>query len=301
MRAELSQKLTRIIQEAQTPMQPLETDLEPCLGPMEHVRGVIFDVYGTLLISGVGDISLAADQDRDAPLKEAVEAVGFSWIQEDLEGLSEKFHETIKKHQVAEQEEREDLEFPEVEIREVWESFLEDRLGNHELEGELSLDRVAEVAVRYELSVNPVALMPGIVELLQALQARQLPMSIISNAQFFTPFMMEALLEKPLEDLGLDPLLHVWSFREREGKPSKALYEKAAELWESHYQALPEQLLYIGNDIRNDIWPASRVGFSTGLFAGDARSLRQRKEDLNCQHVKPDFVFTHLSQVLEVL
>lgn len=296
-----SPELAAIIKENTTLMEPLTTQQDPSLDRLQGIRGIVFDVYGTLLISGVGDISLASSQDRDSPLKAAVEAVGFSWLEEDVTGLSEQFKETIIRQQKREQEERKGLEFPEVEIREVWETFLEDLVNENRIRGEIYRKRLAEVAVRYELSVNPVAPMPGAEAVLKALQARQLPVGIISNAQFFTPLMLEVLLGGSLEDFGVDPLLNVWSYLEREGKPSRALYEKAASLWKTHYQAKPSQLLYIGNDMRNDIWPSSKVGFRTGLFAGDARSLRLREEDPECRSIQPDCVFTELSQIPEVI
>jgi putative hydrolase of the HAD superfamily len=56
-------------------------------------------------------------------------------------------------------------------------------------------------------------------------------------------------------------------------------------------------VLYIGNDIRNDIWPADRLGCRTALFAGDARSLRLREDDERLSDVKPDRVVTALGQI----
>ncbi len=59
----------------------------------------------------------------------------------------------------------------------------------------------------------------------------------------------------------------------------------------------PEEILYLGNDIRNDIWPAQAEGFRTALFAGDRRSLRLRADDPDCGNVRPDWVVTGLEQL----
>ena len=59
-------------------------------------------------------------------------------------------------------------------------------------------------------------------------------------------------------------------------------------------------VLFVGNDIRNDIWPAQAVGFKSALFAGDRRSLRQRQSDGRYKDVSPDLIVTDLRQLIAV-
>ena len=59
--------------------------------------------------------------------------------------------------------------------------------------------------------------------------------------------------------------------------------------------------LYVGNDMLNDMYPAKNVGFKTGLFAGDARSLRLRENDPQCNNLSVDLVITDLVQLLDYL
>ena len=61
----------------------------------------------------------------------------------------------------------------------------------------------------------------------------------------------------------------------------------------------PHAVLYVGNDMLNDMLPAAAAGFQTALFAGDARSLRLRETDPRCIDVSPDIVLTDLSQLIE--
>jgi putative hydrolase of the HAD superfamily len=63
----------------------------------------------------------------------------------------------------------------------------------------------------------------------------------------------------------------------------------------------PPQTLYVGNDMLKDITPASRIGFRTALFAGDARSFRMRENDERVKDFQPDLVVTELTQLLQVL
>ena len=63
----------------------------------------------------------------------------------------------------------------------------------------------------------------------------------------------------------------------------------------------PEEALYVGNDMLNDILPACKLGFHTALFAGDARSLRRRDGDGQLEAVAPDLVLTELGQLLHCI
>ena len=47
-------------------MQPLETAIKPNLRQLTGVRAVVFDIYGTLLISGSGDVGSADTGGRDS-------------------------------------------------------------------------------------------------------------------------------------------------------------------------------------------------------------------------------------------
>ena len=88
---------------------------------------------------------------------------------------------------------------------------------------------------------------------------------------------------------------------ELEGKPSQKLYRLAAERLKAHHNLPPEQCLYIGNDMRNDIWPAQALGFKTALFAGDRLSLRRRDCHPACADLIPDLEITELMQVLKTI
>ena len=62
-------------------------------------------------------------------------------------------------------------------------------------------------------------------------------------------------------------------------------------------EIMPDEVLYVGNDMLNDIMPAQHVGFKTALFAGDKRSLRWRANDLRVDEIEPEIIVTDLSQI----
>jgi putative hydrolase of the HAD superfamily len=144
---------------------------------------------------------------------------------------------------------------------------------------------------------NPAYPMPGVNDLLKAISAADISMGLISNAQFYTVFVLEGLLGRSLADCGFDRRLLFYSWMEGHAKPSRVMFERARSALRE--MAIPAaSVLYVGNDMRNDIVPAASVGFNTALFAGDQRSLRLRESDADCRNLTPDIIVTDLRQLI---
>ena len=159
---------------------------------------------------------------------------------------------------------------------------------------------VCRLALEYEVRTNPVWPMPGLDDCLDQLRDRRMQLGIVSNAQFFTPEMFPALLGRTLEELGFNAELQWYSYRYGRAKPDIWLFEQARAGLSQRGVAASE-VLYVGNDMLNDVFPASCVGFRTALFAGDARSFRPRRGDPRVAHVVPDLVITDLSMLSRCL
>jgi putative hydrolase of the HAD superfamily len=160
--------------------------------------------------------------------------------------------------------------FPEVDIREIH-AAMHPGLSNTEIE---------RLAMEHEQAANPVCAMPGAVETLRELSSRGILLGLVSNAQFYTVPAIERCLGSSLASFGIDPGLSVFSYLERRAKPDVHLFEVARErLLERGIS--PDRVLYVGNDVRNDIEPAKSVGFQTALFAGDESSLRLRGKSVD--------------------
>ena len=262
--------------------------------PIEGLRAVLFDVYGTLLISASGDISLASGASRETAIAEALTAVGVHSTDINLSAV-EILHEVIHKQHISSK-----AEYPEVDIREVWQETLDEFSRLRWIASPNVSADFNRLATEYEMRVNPVWPMPDMQDCLASIQQADLLLGIISNAQFFTPELFPALVGSNLEALGFQQDLCFWSYDHRLAKPGKRLYEKAAEKLQQH-NIDPGEVLYIGNDMRNDIAPAAQVGFRTVLFAGDKRSLRYREGDPLVAGLNPDRVVTNLMQILDIL
>lgn len=274
-------------------------DAQVRLKKLPNIRAVVFDIYGTLFSSGVGDISLATLENRDHAIKETLINHGIHITDTGkTTRIDDTLHKHIQKHQ--DQRRKDGIEYPEVEIRKVWTDFIIE-LANKALISPTTKKDIETLIIDYESRVNPTQPMPELKSTLSTLRNNGLVMSIISNAQFYTPLLFESFINQRIEDLGFCLDCSVWSYQLLEGKPSRQLYKRSADLLQQHHNIQAHEVLYVGNDMRNDIWPAQQIGFKTALFAGDRLSLRRRASDANCARCTADLELTMLSQLLECI
>lgn len=283
------------IRKLSQPCDPQPTNHATRLAELPDIRAVIFDIYGTLLISGTGDIGPAGDYADERAFREAFSAAGLpaAAIPQDLR-VSELLVEQIQYAQDGRR--RQGIEFPEIDILSVWKAVLRN-LSVPGLTSGTSDPRLCALAVEYECRDNPVWPMPGLRETLTSLHRQGKHLGIVSNAQFYTPLMFQALLGASLDELGFDAALCAWSWEMQEGKPSLRLFRQVRAQLAAAHGIQPEHTLYVGNDCLKDIWPAERTGWKTALFAGDARSLKLRRDDTRCRDLEPDLVIDSLRQL----
>ena len=291
--------LIRRIRELSRPMTVESTGLESDIRPLKGIRAVLFDVYGTLLISGSGDVGTAAASPSDAAMHVALTVAGC----EPEPAAGPRGAELMLQNIAAAHARKKaaGIEFPEIAICEIWEMILA-RLLKERLIGLRPAAALLEpLAVEYECRVNPVWPMPGFPEVLRELDARIEAMGIVSNAQFYTPLAMEALSGFPVDQLGFRTDLSVYSFRAGRAKPSPQLFQQVLVPLERNYGIAASEALYVGNDMLNDIQTAARAGCRTALFAGDARSLRLRNQKPADLYPRPDLIITNLLQLPRAL
>ena len=280
----MADAIREIIERHARPLEPRPTGVSPDVSPQAGVRAVLFDVYGTLLISGSGDIGVASAAAKPEAVNESLRAVGLP-AADDPAAVVTLLEDAIRQEHARLREQG--VDYPEVRIEEMW----------HRVRPDADAERLA---IEYEMRVNPVWPMPGMTDTLDTLRDRGVRLGIVSNAQAFTRELFPPLCGRSVNELGFEEDLCVWSYAHRRAKPGTFLYERAAARL-AEQGIPPGEVLYVGNDMRNDVWPASRVGFRTVLFAGDARSLRWRTDDADVAGVRPDAVITELSQIIGLL
>ena len=268
------------------PISPLPTSLIQSGKLEEKIEVILFDLYGTLFISRSGDIGMAKKKSpQTEKLEKLLEKFG---IKKDSQSVLNRFYAAIEnQHELLK---KKGVDFPEVEIDQIWMRVLE----NDDLES------VRAFAVTFELIANPVYPMPNLEKMLSVCQKSNVLMGIISNAQFYTPYLFNWFLGSTPEALGFHPDLILYSYKFGYAKPSTFMFQVAAERLKDMDISV-RSALYIGNDMLNDIYPAKKAGFKTGLFAGDARSLRLRKNDPKCKDLSVDLVITDLVQLLDYI
>ncbi|MDJ0782865.1 MAG: HAD family hydrolase [Desulfosarcinaceae bacterium] len=268
-----------------SPRRPRPTNESPRGALRRPVRAVLFDVYGTLLISASGDIDAGGDGESGMGSTDALDRrvrdLGFvppaDGVRSALRGAIRQTHRRLRSRGFS---------HPEVVIEKVW----------GELYPAASESALRRLALAYELTVNPVWPMPAMRRCLAALKADGLRLGIISNAQFYTPLLLRHFLGGPLLEQGFTDELCHYSFRCGAAKPGPALFESAQRALAQIGIAAGAAVM-VGNDRRNDVAAAKTAGFQTVLFAGDARSLRWRREDPDWATAQPDMVITDLLQL----
>jgi putative hydrolase of the HAD superfamily len=295
-----AQQGLRRIRELSRPLEPLPTGVEPMLRVFRGIRAVLFDVYGTLFVSAAGGSTPDAESAGPCTgfLAEAFEALQLP-NPVGAARSAERVLETITRER-HDQARAAGVDFPEVEIVSVFQELLR-RLSSPTRARLPSDHGTAELlALEYELRRNPTWPMPAAGATLAALKDRGLLLGIVSNAQFYTPWLFPAHLGANLGTLGFVPALCAWSYRCGCAKPSPSLF--LPPLRELQRRGVPPAAtLVVGNDRRNDVDPASGLGCRTALFAGDARSYRPRGHDPAPDDPRADLLLTALPQLLEIV
>lgn len=270
-----------VIRKNSKEMFPIETGIKEKGRIDERIKSVLFDVYGTLFVSGSGDISISEKEAHERELARVLLKYG---IEMDPHIAYSSYINCIKMEH--ERLKFRGIDYPEVKIDMIWKNVLN-----------IGIFKARKVAIEYETMVNPVWPMPGAYELLSQLKMKGVELGIISNAQFYTPVMFEALMGIPIYKLGFNNKLVFFSYRYSTSKPSLNMFKLACENLRK-IGLKPENTIYVGNDILNDIKPAIEVGFKSVLFAGDKRSLRLREDDSRCFDITPDIIVTSLINIL---
>lgn len=302
MQNDLKEYIKKLL-DSLTPIAPIPTGVLPRYRKDGKIRAILFDIYGTMLISSSGDIDQAEMTDKN--LKSALDAAGIiisDGTQNVLDHILMDFEYTVKVcHESAR---RSNVPYPEIDILSIWKIVL----IHARRKGLIRFQDTADIMLMtcvFEFLSNKVYPMPGLKETLSRLHEVCIPLGIVSNAQFYTPVLMNYYLNDMVnlneKIRGFDQELTVFSYKFGKGKPDLSLFEELTHALKWKYGIIPSETLLVGNDMIKDIYASKQVGFKTALFAGDKRSLRMHKGDERTSGLEPDFVITELKQILEIV
>ena len=296
-------ELEELVKKLSFPLDPKPTGMKPVLPPPAPIRAVIFDIYGTLLVSAAGDIGKdSAIQSTGAFLKAALDA---GLPRQITEAASAADIPTLFRQEIEACHARlrsQGTDYPEVDICSIWRAVIRKISPDTPPLPEATIRRLA---VSYECRSNPVWPMPGMSTVLNRLSKEKgctkTALGIVSNAQFYTPIILKALAGQGSNGLPFAPDLCAWSWQSGHAKPSTEIFRPVHEKLVVERQITPAEILYVGNDMLKDIKPATELGWKTALFAGDRRSLRLRQQDPALHGVRPWSVITNLLQLLDLV
>jgi putative hydrolase of the HAD superfamily len=281
------------------PLKPIDTGTSPRLTTLSDIRVIAYDFYGTLFLSGVGDIGVDDGKYDSEALLEALQSADISVTNSAAGNRGFQIYNNVVEKMIDDLKDK-GIEYPEPDIRQVWFRVLQQLREQELISGPVS-DKVAErISVEFEARMNPVWPVPDAVQTLLYFKEKGFAQGIISNSQFYTPVVLEALSGYSLEHLGLHHELLHWSYEENMKKPGLTFYRNFIRKLHSFDSTIsPSDVLYVGNDMLKDIYPAHKLGMKTALFAGDQRSLKWRKEDDRCKNLQPDLIITKFDQLQE--
>ncbi|MDR1173484.1 MAG: HAD family hydrolase [Puniceicoccales bacterium] len=286
--------LNRIVLSLLQPIEAVASPIKPKLKKLSDIRAVIFDVYGTLFATKSAHSSLSESGiQSDTTIVEALEESDFDVFEHDA-NLSNLYMEHVRAHYDIRR--AEGIAYPEINICDVWQDFLNELFIGGIIDGDLTERSIRRVIMCYECKINPVWPAKKSLEFIRNLQDNDICAGIIATGQFYTPKIMEILYQNSLETLGFKQSLCLWSYEYKHRKPSSLLFNMCKE----RLQVLgidPQEALYVGNDMFNDIVPARKVGFKTALFTGNANSTRLHEDIAECVKTKPTIIFNDFDQL----
>jgi putative hydrolase of the HAD superfamily len=295
----LCAQLIARIRGAASPLTPIPTAVSPRLPTLRNIRCVLFDVYGTILVSGAGEVGSGNEAGDIQLYRNALHAAGFT-VAPDFGSADaalfprriQEEHNRLRSSGIAN---------PEVDIRVIWWDVLNEWSSSKKVVGALTPTSALIVALEYELRTNPVWPMPNLRRALTDLKNKNITLGIVSNAQFYTPVTLAAFDETAWREGFFAEEHCAWSWWEKVAKPDPALFTRVLQRLYERRGLLPHEILCVGNDILNDIRPACALGCRTALFAGDVRSLRLREGEPQVHGIRPDAVITDLSQLSQLV
>ncbi len=285
------------------PLKPVPTGVNPDYRKDSSIKAVIFDIYGTLLISSSGDIDQAEMSTKN--LEVALSSSNIEIVDKSEKALKHILYDFEYTINICHQEaKKNEVPYPEIDILSIWEIVLlhARRKNLIQFNGEANIMRMT---CMFELLSNKTYPMPGMLEVIKKLEETKIPIGIVSNAQFYTPIVMNYYLNQRLgldeKIVFFDKELTVFSYKLGIGKPDIKLFDELTPVLKKKYKLEPNEVLFVGNDMLKDIYTSNKVGFKTALFAGDKRSLRMREDNEKTKGLKPNYIITELSQLLEIV
>ena len=292
--------------------RPIAVNATPSVEPIEGVRIVLWDVYGTLLRITGGAFWLIPDP--QTPLEIALEKTihefnmwhsmyrkpGPPW-----QSMINQYTEYHKRLSMAATKRNGDL--TEADLVDIWEAIISRLFDKGYTYDEGFYGDVRQfsekVAYFFHANLQGVEARPAAVQAMQDLHAIEVQQGLLADGQSFTfTQLLRALtLQGKLPRLAdmFHPSAVLFSHELGIRKPSRSLFELIVErLRIAGFR--PEEVLHVSCRLETDLVPAKAVGMRTALLAAEASGLEAPLTVLKNPATRPDRLLTGLQQVATV-
>jgi FMN phosphatase YigB (HAD superfamily) len=294
------------------PPAPEPAKARPHLSVIKGLRAVLWNVYGTLLVIGEGELKFEVDNDMmmDIALDKTIQEFRMWNSMSRKPGQPSAYMREIMQKVLSEMRlaPSPGEKHPEISAERVWESIIK-RLFQKEYTFDSgfygSLNEFSKkVAYFFHASLQGTGCYPGAAGALKCVAEAGLAQGLLADGQCFTSVQLQRGLQRQDESANLEKLIppaNRWlSAEQKARKPSDNLFQSALRALEKEGIEANE-VLHLGSSLSRDIAPAKKLGMRTGLFAGDRASLVATAEQLKSPQYRPDVLLTELSQVARVI
>jgi len=288
---------------------PVRVRVAPSCEPIDGIRIVLWDVYGTLLRTTGGAFCLTPDP--QTPLEIALEKTihefnmwpsmfrkpGPPW-----ESMINQYMNLHRRLSMAATKLSGDL--TEADLIDIWQAIIERLFDKHYSYDEGFYGDMRQfsekVAYFFHSNLQGLEARTGAVQAMQDLHAVSVRQGLLANGQSFTlTQLLRGLTQQGtlprLADL-FHPNAVLFSHELGIRKPSRSLFQLTVErLKAAGFR--PDEVLHISCRLETDLIPAKVVGMKTGLLAAERAGLDAPESLLNDPVTCPDRVLTDLNQV----
>jgi putative hydrolase of the HAD superfamily len=232
------------------------------------IKGILFDLYGTL-------IDIETDESLEEIYRGIAHYLTYQGVYLHRWEVRDRYYQIMKK-----QKEESGEEYPEIDVEAIWNAFLEQE-GVKTAPVRRDLARILAQLYR-GISRKRLQLYPEVKRVMDELQPHY-RMALISDAQ---PCYALPEIKAVGLDGYFDSILISASFGFR--KPDRRLFAKALDI----LKLTPPEVVYVGNDMYRDIYGASRLGIKT-LFVDSNQGAKSH------ENVTPDSFAPRFEEVLK--
>ncbi|MCH2209939.1 MAG: HAD family hydrolase [Fuerstiella sp.] len=291
---------------------PVAVQATPFIKPLDGIRIVLWDVYGTLLRTTGGTFCLVPDPQTS--LEVALEKTiyefnmwnsmyrkpGPPW--KSMINIFVRYHKRLS---MAATKRHGDLTDP--DLVDIWEAIITrlfDKNYSYDKNFYGDIRQYSEkVAYFFHSNLQGVEARPGAVQAMQDLHAIEIRQGVLADGQVFSFTQMLRALTRQGKLPPLAAMFHpdavLFSYELGIRKPSRSLFELTVERLKAA-GFLPEQILHISCRMEADLKPAKAIGMRTALLAAEKTGLEARSKLLKDSATRPDRLLTDLSQVATV-